>query len=464
VPNIVYPARSYRGVKPPLEVPGLQFYSDALSPSNYTTSGGSVTAWNDLSGKTNNASSAGSGTGVTVNLTGINGLPALQFSGGKYLAQSNGVATTAPRTLFFIYQADSIPQTGAIFGGSGSNIFNIGFSSTAFSNANQYALLSTQSPALSSCLNAAPGNPEIVVCTVDPVTNKWVVYQNGMQTSGQYIGVGNLMASAFSAGPGAVPWQIGAFNGGANFTGKIGALGYAANGVSPATALSITQWLATAYGIKPYYVMCDGDSLTGGYNGNAYPSNNLAWPSQFLQLCAASGKPMWVFNNGYTGIDLVYMNYNASTPDGNNVIDNFVYPNSIANEITLVVWGGTNDISSDSQTAAQTYARLVTYVTNRAATGKYKKICVVTCIPRNNNGGVTTAINFAYNALITAGMQSGGSLLAAGATHLCDPTQLSQFNSASSVLNTTYYLSDYTHLTQAGYALIAGAVKATLGY
>ena len=62
----------------PNQVPGLALWLDAADPATVLTSGSSVTAWNDKSGSSNNAT--GFGTPTYVN-NAVNNLSAVRFNG-----------------------------------------------------------------------------------------------------------------------------------------------------------------------------------------------------------------------------------------------------------------------------------------------------------------------------------------------------------------------------------------------
>jgi lysophospholipase L1-like esterase len=124
----------------------------------------------------------------------------------------------------------------------------------------------------------------------------------------------------------------------------------------------------------------------------------------------------------------------------------------------LVIWGGTNDMNAGA-TGAATYANLVAYCNaRRAAAGAAGlKIVVLTTIART-----LTAISdaqfeidrLAYNALIRANY-------ATFADALVDIATDTHFDAPADTNDTTYYV-DKTHLTVAGYAIVAAAVKVAL--
>jgi len=127
----------------------------------------------------------------------------------------------------------------------------------------------------------------------------------------------------------------------------------------------------------------------------------------------------------------------------------------------LIIWGGTNDISTGSN-AATTYSNLVSYVTNRKATNNFERVVSITAMPRFNTA--TTTTSFAYDDLQVSGMLSGGTLRAAGCDTLIDLRNLSQFNADGDYNDTTYFNVDKIHLMPAGYNVIAPYIKQVLNF
>lgn len=204
---------------------------------------------------------------------------------------------------------------------------------------------------------------------------------------------------------------------------------------------------ATILNYAATYVF-DGDSLTTGSGASDY---SYSYPGQ---IARSTTTQMMMWNDAVPGTTLNQFDSTAAAANGIDLITYDTQP------VHLIVWGGTNDING-GDSGATAYTDLKTYVANRAATGKYSTITVLTCIQRGS-GGLETAIND-YNALIRTGIQPGGDLLAAGATRIVDVAALPQFDTAADTANATYYDADRIHLKDAGYALIAAQVKAALG-
>lgn len=177
-------------------------------------------------------------------------------------------------------------------------------------------------------------------------------------------------------------------------------------------------------------VICDGDSLTAG--------DGLTFVQSYpYQLADTLGRDNYdVYNLGVGGQTVVDMLADQST----QVLPHY----GVWSNHTVVIWGGTNDLSSGA-TAAATFAVLQSYVTALLAAGF--RVKVLTMVKRGTGGALETK-RVDYNALINA---SGWDVIDVGAR--------AEF---SDVTNTTYYQADQTHLTTAGYAIVAGLVSDAL--
>lgn len=177
-------------------------------------------------------------------------------------------------------------------------------------------------------------------------------------------------------------------------------------------------------------VICDGDSLTAG--------DGLTFVQSYsYQLADTLGRDNYdVYNLGVGGQTVVDMLADQST----QVLPHY----GVWSNHTVVIWGGTNDLSSGA-TAAATFAVLQSYVTALLAAGF--RVKVLTMVKRGTGGALETK-RVDYNALINA---SGWDVIDVGAR--------AEF---SDVTNTTYYQANQTHLTTAGYAIVAGLVSDAL--
>lgn len=196
--------------------------------------------------------------------------------------------------------------------------------------------------------------------------------------------------------------------------------------------------------VLPHFIM-DGDSLTYGV-GVRNPDPNLDKPEQ-----AYPGRVVALFNDIYGYVNDGNSGYqlNQMDTDAAGGIDNSSYSNKLT---ILFIWGGTNDLAFGGQTPAQAFARLRTYVQNRAATSKYDYIVVLNTIARS--GGVQSNID-TYNGLITS---DWATLQSDGADYLVDLAELTFFDEEADTGNQTVYGVDTIHLNRVGYDAVARKV------
>jgi lysophospholipase L1-like esterase len=198
----------------------------------------------------------------------------------------------------------------------------------------------------------------------------------------------------------------------------------AANGTA-AQSFSLTQ---SATGKVPAITtgfVCDGDSLTNG-TGTA--------PNYPAKLGALTSLPF--INRGVNGQTLVSMDSGYATNTA---------PSYSTTYNTLVILGGTNDLSS-SVAAATLGTAIRSYAAKAKATGF--KVIVATVPPSTVITSAKETERTAYNTDLR---NNWGSF----ADGIVDFAAISQFSDPT---NTTYF-RDGTHPTAAGYALMAEAVR-----
>jgi lysophospholipase L1-like esterase len=177
-------------------------------------------------------------------------------------------------------------------------------------------------------------------------------------------------------------------------------------------------------------VVFDGDSLTTGYpgtDGNSYPAQLVASLSQTVVRKTAATN----------GDRLANMLAGAAA-------DVDVWCGAHRKRNICVVWGGTNDIA-DGRSPVDIYADITSYVNARKAVGF--KVVIFTIIPRTTG---SDADRLTLNGLILGN--------AAGADLVYDPCADTHFDSQADVADGAIY-ADATHLTTAGYGVIAGGAK-----
>lgn len=178
-------------------------------------------------------------------------------------------------------------------------------------------------------------------------------------------------------------------------------------------------------------LMLFGDSLTLGKGSQTYSS----WPRMLFD--SIGYEPRWAQIVG-DGLKIQDVGSLALWIDGtrNNV---------------CVYWLGTNDIYNWSRTAVQAQTDLETKVNAMLAAGA-DEVYVLTMIKRGAATGALETARQDYNTSIAARAGTVGYTV-------IDVAANAAFSNPA---NTTYY-TDTIHLTDAGYAIVAGLVEAALG-
>lgn len=211
--------------------------------------------------------------------------------------------------------------------------------------------------------------------------------------------------------------------------------------LSDATIKRLIGWLAAKRGrvLTPatHVVVFDGDSLTVGFP---------AGPAYTDQVLVGLGWIFEAYNIGIPGqkISEIVVNSPAKVDP--------LYDAGMTN--ILVVWAGTNDLATGA-TAAAAYANLVAYCQARRAVGF--KVVVATMLPRTYTGDAvgTETQRGSFNTSIRNGW-------ATFADRLADLAADTTIGDAGDQNNVTYYDADKAHMTTAGYAIVAGIVKAAV--
>lgn len=206
-----------------------------------------------------------------------------------------------------------------------------------------------------------------------------------------------------------------------------------------ATQAQVLAYLR-AWAMPQRRLICDGDSMTAGNGATA----GLDYPAQLLALLGSG----WVkLNAGVGGQTLSDMQGDAaSTLDP--------YRAALrAGRPVLIAWGGTNDLFGGAS-AATTYSRLVTYCQARQAAGW--RVVVLTILPRSNVG--TPGTFEADRQTVNTNMRTNWPTFADA---LADVAADARLGDAGDETNATYY-ADLVHLTDAGYAIVAGLAQTAI--
>jgi len=344
----------------------------------------------------------------------------LVFSGvsaESFLGLTTDITTGAAMTVYMVASVTSHDTGKTLFDTNGAGT-RVGLRTSGLTN----GLRSLQ---LTPARGVIPPTGEYVVIAVRADTNYWGVRFNGVPEQ----------ASTAAFAPTNARFWLGATgNNGANLGNAamrlVGVV--AANGFhDDATQSRVMRYLRDHHEAQPTKVnlICDGNSLTfgtGSTAGNDYPS----------QLRTLLGSGYWVTNVGVGGKTTAQMiSGGAATVDTRQ--DSWNPRN------WLIAWEGTNQLPVS--TAEESYDLLVQYCQERRAAGA-NKIIVGTMLPADGRSEVERQ---EYNDLIRTNWDSFADAFADVGD---DPT----IGQTGDNLNLTYYNADKVHMTDAGYAVVAG--------
>lgn len=208
-----------------------------------------------------------------------------------------------------------------------------------------------------------------------------------------------------------------------------------------------------------YNIVCDGNSLTAGQGA----TSGQTYPVQLGALLTTQGATAAVENKGVGAQNTQDMEADASTD-----IDP-LYDSSKSNY--LLVWEGRNDLNQNNGlTVQQAYNNLVTYCENRQAVGW--KVILFSLLPSytaSYNGDTTVA---GYEALeadrvaLNVLLKANWTFFADGYVDFDSDPEINTFHnneqsgyvyssSTAPTASTNGLYTDGTHLTNAGYAIVA---------
>lgn len=413
---------------------------------------GTVTTWYDQSGTPFNATQGTLAAQPIIVNNGVlqrlpSGKPTLTFDGARWLTTGTGLSQVQPLTHFICTApTSSNPNSpaGTMIGSTNASLQHLfSYSGTA----SQYKLNAGVSFTNITGVNSKP----YVVCMtsdykdaqgeVNPTVTRGTAGTNGIAG----LEIGSAQTGQFR------------FFGGISEYAMYGSIGQ--NRKAMINRDMAAYWNVSYSPIAyPAYIksyVFAGDSLTFGQNSTGTTND---WPSKYVNSKITAGT-YFLMNTGFPGHTFTNMSVRANSESG---LKNFFYPTA---GVVLWIMGGTNDIIHDEIDATTCYNRLKAYVTGVIATGKFSAVYVNTIPPTgypNPGGGTFASVIQAYNNLIRAGGAPGGDLLSLGIAAVNNLQANANFddtpaNVTTVTSNATYYnTTDKTHLTDAGYDLIAG--------
>lgn len=204
-------------------------------------------------------------------------------------------------------------------------------------------------------------------------------------------------------------------------------------------------------------IVCDGNSLTHSYN------SGTPYPQQLAALAPLSGA-VSVINRGISGQSTATMTADASDVEGHY---------DAAKKNVLIVLEGTNSLGSNSAVVAAEHMRL--YFVDRIAAQPTRLNMLITCPPRQVAGGteagdlVFNAKVDAYNDILRANWRAWGVKVLVDIRVPGSPFNLpgytrAHFNASQATdgIWAAGEVNAYTHLSTAGYGVLAAMVAAGL--
>ncbi len=210
------------------------------------------------------------------------------------------------------------------------------------------------------------------------------------------------------------------------------------------------------------FIPFHGDSLTAGKNA----SPGSEFPAQTMALLSGS---YWYSNLGIGGQTIG--GGSGMLAVGPTLVDTLFNEYTTASPSRAVhLWGGTNDIGSGTGQATNAYNNTVSYGTARHAVGW--KVIVMGIAARNglfaggqNHAGFETDRQAIRTNMLADSSTSLGGNLYTGASYCdvyVDLAADANVGVDGSTSNATYWNADQVHMTNAGYAVVAGYAKAAL--
>lgn len=189
-------------------------------------------------------------------------------------------------------------------------------------------------------------------------------------------------------------------------------------------------------------VLCDGDSIMG-FAGAPY---TLSLTDRvYSQVATGLGS---LSTDAVLNIALGGKRISQLVDDAAAKFHDINFPSDC--QKILVVMAGTNDITHDAASAADTYADLLTYISDAKTAISGLEVIAATPIARIDDTEPTATLQD-YQDLIIAGAAANGYTVA-------DAGGLSMFDESGDTTNATYYQADEEHPTATGAGEIADVI------
>jgi len=424
----------------PTDIANCELYLDveeaAYSDAGTTpcTVGDAIAQLSDLSGNDRHAT-VPSGTGPTFTL--IQGVGAARH-GNNYLETSSFLDSSF-NTAITVVRVCEPTRFGSVLGGDEAiwtyHDGSAGVESTAYN-------VSSLSPG-SLAMTLTRRSNRVEVYRYNGSTQKLRVAGPDLDTESSSATTGNLGATGI--------WTVGTYPGNAfgPYSGFIRAEIIYKRSLTDGEVDSLVAWAlakfaanstgALSSGGGDAVVVCDGNSLTSGVGGTAYPT----------QLDTLLGAGWTVSNQGVGGQYMGDMLTDRSRTL--NIVD--AQWSASASRNICVYFEGANEVNLGAGSGSQAFQRHKDYGLRRRYKGWEVLVCTIP--PSGTSNATQETERQALNTLLRANWAD----FADGLVDLAaDPV----FDAQADASNGTYYDADTIHLTTAGYAVIAGLVKTAI--
>ena len=415
----------------PSDVPSLKawFKASTIAQADNTL----VSSWGDASGDGWNATQATRSARPTFHTNELNGKPVVRFDGSDFLSIGNTFQLNSQAVTIYIVKK---PVSA-----SAQNVFL----SAGLSGSNSTAILSYQQYQSTSTLSTH----NVLIEPVSPFGHqnfqRWsynVLRASASSVRFRINGHQSVALSPVSAGT-TEGLNIGAHYDGTSsptvmFNGDIAEVVIYNAVHTDAEVLKVERYLAGLYGVAPYLVVMDGDSMTRGSGASADLSDN--YPSQLASLLSADYDFINLGRGGQTVSDMIGDAATEADP---------LLSWQPRTKGVLVCWN-TNDLHFGAS-VSDTQNLIASYCNARRNVGW--KVIVGTILPRSSTG---TPSNYeADRLLVNAWIRDNWSSFCDG---YFDPAGDSRIGDAGDELNSTYY-HDRAHLNGTGYGIVASLVR-----
>ena len=431
----------------PDQIPGLKMWLDASQPmytasyaAKVANSGDQIGIWPDRSGNSN--SGTASGTFPTYSPAGMNGRPTINFNGNsKFVTPSFLDSTYDTGMTIFIVSGESGGAANKVVLGSASNRLYLQRNDSAKSSSFSLAGVSP-APSITPYVNTS--GIDALVYRATSFTYEYDRYFNSVSAApGGASANNNVITATGTLGLTGVLTIGDIAAGGFAWPGSISEILIWNTALTNEQYRMVYDYLAAKWGFhSKKFLLCAGNSLTSGTNSTGGPTQTTSvtgtnYPSVLWSLLGANNYD--VRTDAFPGRTTDQML--SGTPAFGDL---FWLPAAQPKNI-CVAWEVTNTLATSASSAAA-YDKIVAYCKARQARGY--KVVVATCLPRLGSYAGFGVDYLAVNGLIRDNYASFADGIAdvASDSRLKDPTNL------------TYFAADQIHLTDAGYAIVAGII------